>query len=235
MTVNLPAQRPMLDEPAQAIAGCYRVRANDLPLLTSIGLQAFGEVGPRKYGLERREYYQRLFVLNSNIYRITTADDSCPSEANAVGLVAVIPTTKGTYARFAEGQLSQFEFGSREVLPPSASGPRDLYLQALYLTPAGQQRFMRRLLVGLMSSMVEHSRGGIDGSGPGAVRIFGEGVTDAGRFMMNAFGMRSGGRSREGNPVYFIDTSPGNPLRIRTPHDRLNATLQRYATPRSTP
>lgn len=220
------------DRPAAGILGCPGVKKNQIPLLTQVGLRAFGEAGPLRYGKSRREYYQRVHRVNSSIYRFILSDVRRPvTESNLVGLLSVIPTHKETFEQYIRGRLSQFEFGSSEVLSRNCTDPCDLYLQALYLNP-NRYQLMRRLLSGLMRAMAELSRGGIDGEGPGGgVRIYGEAVTKAGKKIMDTFDMHVEGRSKEGNPVYVIHTSPGNPLIVNTRHKLLNAKMQAIATP----
>ncbi|MCG8422531.1 MAG: hypothetical protein MJE77_31840 [Proteobacteria bacterium] len=211
--------------------GFPTVKPAQRSLLTALGCRAFGESGPRKYGMSRFEYYERLHSINSDIYRFILLDVAkAVAESNAVGLLGVMPTNKTTFDRFTGGRVSQFEFGPGEVLARDFRGPCDLYLQTLYLEP-NRYRLMRRLLNGLLRAMAELSRGGIDGSGPGGgVRIFCEATTPAGKNIMAAFGMTGCGFSKDGNPIYVIHTSAGKPLIINTPRKLLNAELQEYVS-----
>lgn len=220
------------DSSYRDVFGCPKVRVDQLSLLTQVGLRAFGEAGPLRYGVTRRQYYQRLHSINRNISRFVLLDANAEvTESNIVGIVVVMPTRKAVYDAFVAGELSQFQFGRDEVLPHDHADPCDVYVQTLYLD-LPRQRLMRRLLKGLMQSLFELSRGGIDGHGRGGgVRIYAESVTDAGRQIMKAFDMRACGRSRDRNPTYAIHTYPGNPLVISTSRKLLNAEMQGYVTP----
>lgn len=231
MEVSIHDTTPTHPEPSYGGLRCFDVDAHDLPLLTRLGLEAFGEAGPSRYGLSRSRYYQRMFAINPSIYRVALKQGDERSEANAFGMLVVIPTSKITYTQLTAGNLSQFEFDERHILPRDTTKPCDVYVQTVYLRP-GCRRWGRHLLIGLMSSLAEHSRGGVDGNAEaGGVRVYGEAVSDSGKLFIDAFQMTIDGRSRDGNPVYLIDTHPGKPLIIKTPHKLLNAELQSHATP----
>ncbi len=216
--------------------GYSLVQPDELPLLTSLGLQAFGEEGLRRYGLRRSAYYERVHGINPNSYRFIVADTNRPaSPTNVVGLLAVIATYKTVYPRFASGERSQFEFGHEDIASPHCQEPRDLFLQAMYLHPDAY-RYRRRLLRATMVTLAHLSTGGLQPRGTEDVRLYCEAVSPMGLSLMHGFDMRPDGRSRDGNPVYLLETPRGQPFPISTPYKRLNGELiqlQVDAMPRS--
>ncbi|MDH5545034.1 MAG: hypothetical protein OEZ43_05540 [Gammaproteobacteria bacterium] len=206
---------------------CPLVRSDQLDLLTEIGLDAFGEQGPRRYGLSRKDYYQRLFGLNNRIFRfiLRRANEPVVKE-NIAGLISVIPTRKPVYNAFRYGQISQFEFDEHHIHSEFCATTMDLYLQTLYL---GDERFsmVRRMFLALMESISEALWLNEGAGSQRDITLFGEGVSQEGRRLMQSFNMEIAGTSREQNPVFAIQHSKDHPLQITTPHSKINASFQK--------
>jgi hypothetical protein len=201
------------------------VRESGLELLAELGIEAFGERGPRRYGMSRLEFYRRIFARSQHSFRLvldpTKRRPLRLDDDALIGFTCVLPVSHAATERYLHGEISQFELTARDVQP--AAERLDLWNQAIYLRRRSADWFAV-LIHALARSMADQS-GGRDL----AARLIAEGTTPDGRQFLTSFGMDEVGDSKDGCPIFIADDRAGRSVGQIANRDVLTKLMRAYA------